>query len=146
VSYLPPDYTPAPEQGTMTAGVYPNCILADFKALTRDQSMKFNALAVFKATYRDTDSGNEVEDFIKFGTGRKGGDYYAGLRIERLHALLGLPVPAVGERLNPEALMAAAEGAFFCVELVETTTAQGRTFLNIKDVRADADVDVPSGF
>lgn len=145
MTYLPPDYTPEPEGGRLAAGVYPNCILAEFKVLTKDQSAKMNSLAAFIATYRDTDSGNEVQDFIKFGTGRKGGDYYAGLRIERLHALLGLNLPAAGERIDPDALMAAAEGAFFCVEMVDTVS-NGRTYTNIKDVRGDADVDVPSGF
>lgn len=146
MTYVPPGYTPEPESGRMTAGVYPNCILAEFKVLTRDQSMKMNAMAAFIATYRDTDTGNEVEDFIKFGTGRKGGDYYAGLRLERLHALLGLPIPAAGETIDADALKASAEGAFFCVEIEEGISKQGKPYHNIKDVRGDADVDVPSGF
>jgi hypothetical protein len=143
MTWIPPDYTPEPESGRMTAGVYPNCILAGFK--TAKDPAKLDARFAFIATYKDTDTGNEVVDFIKFGTGRKGGDYYAGLRIERLHALLGLAVPAAGERIAPDALMAAAEGAFFCVELTETTS-NNKTYTNIKDVRADADPDLPAGF
>jgi len=143
MTYTPPGYTPEPESGRMTAGVYPNCILTKFQ-IAKDPA-KFDARVVFIAEYRDTDTNNDVTDFIKFGTGRKGGDYYAGLRIERLHALLGLPLPAAGEAIDPEALMACAEGAFFCVELVDTIS-NGKTYTNIKDVRGDADVDVPSGF
>ena len=139
MSWSPAGYEPEPESGALTAGIYPNCILSDFKQLDADKAAKCNARVVYVATYEDTESGAQATEFIKFGTGRKGGDYHAGLRIERLHAILGAPL---GATVNVADLMACADGVTFTVEL-EETSSNGKTYTNVTDVRASSDVAAP---
>lgn len=132
MTYVPPNYeSPA----ALQAGVH-TCVLSSFKEAPPSRDGKY--VAAFVAVYQDVQTGSEVSDFIAFGRpGNPKGDYWSGLRIERLFAIMGLPEPVPGQPLDITALLLAADGVQFEVELV-----QNGSYLNIQDVRGMA---VPVG-
>lgn len=126
MTYTPPNYTPQP---ALSAGVH-TCVLSAFKPAPPAKNNGY--AAAFNAVYQDVDTGSEVQDFIAFGRpGNPKGDYWSGVRIERLFAIMGLPAPEPGKDLDITALLLAAEGTQFLVEL-----KQNGQYLNIDDVRA----------
>ena len=128
MSFTPPGVTPSVDFGV---GVHA-CILTDFKQAKSPE--KFSASVVYIATYRDTESGAEKDDIIKFDGSKR--DYYAGLRVERLHAIFGAELPPDGHHPDFKNILDLAEGIFFTVEIDETSS-NGKTYLNIKDVRTN---------
>lgn len=129
MSFCPPGVTPAVPFG---AGVHNACILVKFEQIRKVEN--FKASVVYIATYRDTESGAEVDDVIKFDGSKR--DHYAGLRVERLHAIVGSELPPDGHHPDFKNLVALSDGIFFTVEL-EETQSNGKTYLNVKDVRAN---------
>lgn len=124
MGFNPPGVSAAPSLGP---GVYPACILVDIKQAANSPTGKYQVAYV--ATYRDTESGCEVVDWIKWDGSKR--DYYASLRVERLHALFGVELPPEGHHPNFKELLALSDGYFFTVEM-----EQSGEYVNIKDVRA----------
>ena len=78
---------------------------------------KFQAQAVFIATYRDTTSAVEIDSVIKFNGSKS--DFYAGQTIDRLFAAAGLEEPATGEVLDLTTLLTSIDGQAFKIEVNE---------------------------
>jgi len=104
MSYVPPGVS------TQTLGPGTHTVfLTDLKEITQpDRLAKFNAQAVFVATYKSVESAIEIDQVIKFNGSRA--DFYAGQTIDRLHLAAGLPEPAAGERLDLENLKNLLDG------------------------------------
>jgi hypothetical protein len=134
MSFCPPGVTPAADFGN---GVHNACILVKFEQVNKPAA--FNASVVYKAVYRDTESGAEVDDVIKFDGSKR--DYYAGLRVERLHAIIGAELPPDDHHPDFKNLLDLSDGLFFTVEMSETQK-DGKTYINIKDVRANEEAVV----
>ncbi|MEN6586810.1 MAG: hypothetical protein ABFE02_12290 [Sulfuricella sp.] len=124
MSFNPPGVS-APQ--TLGPGVYPACILVSIEQAKPSSTGKYQIAYV--AVYRDTESALEVTDWIKWDGSRR--DFYAGLRIERLHAIIGADLPPEGHHPNFKELLELSTGVYFTVE-----TEQNGEYVNIKDVRA----------
>ena len=136
MSYVPPGVptrtTPEPQADApkMGVGVH-TCSLVSFVEAAPSPAGKY--YVAFIATYQN-EKGEQIKDWIKWvGTGA---DYYAGLRIERLCAIFGAPVPDDHAPLDPAGMMEFAEGIEFLVKITENTAKDGRVYLNIEDVMA----------
>lgn len=104
MAYCPPNVS-TQTLGPGTHQVY----LTDLKEITQpDRLQKFNAQAVFVATYKSVESAVEIDQVIKFNGSRA--DFYAGQTIDRLHLAAGLPEPAPGEPLDLENLKGLLDG------------------------------------
>ena len=129
MSFCPPGVTPAADFGV---GVHNACILVKLERAKKPEA--FKASVVYIATYRDTESAAEIDDIIKFDGSKR--DHFSGLRVERLHAIIGAEIPPDGHHPDFKNLLDLSDGLFFTVELAETQK-DGKTYLNIKDVRAN---------
>jgi hypothetical protein len=134
MSFTPPGVVAAAPFG---AGVHASCILVKIDQVKKPEA--FKASVVYIATYRDTESGAEIDDIIKFDGSKR--DYYAGLRVEHLHAIIGAELPPDGHHPDFKQLLDLSDGLFFTVEM-EETQSNGKTYLNIKDVRANDEVPI----
>jgi len=130
MAWTPEGITSVP---SLLAGTYPACILVSFDEAKPSPTGKYQRAWV--AVYRDTESGAEVTDWVKFDGSSK--DYYAGLRMERLHAIMHADIDV---RIDCKNLMNMANGIVFTVEIT-STTKNGNTYHNIADVRSN---DTPS--
>lgn len=122
-------------------GIHTACILDRFTMARPSKDGKYQVAYV--AAYRDTETRQEIEDWIKFDGSKK--DYYSGLRVERLHAILGADLPPDGQHPDFKHLEELSDGVFFTVE-IEETQSNGRTYHNIKDVRANDENGVAASF
>ena len=94
MTYCPPNVSAQ----TLAPGVH-EVYLMGMKPITDPGKLaKFQAQAVFIATYKSTDTAVEIDSVIKFNGSRA--DFYAGQTIDRLHMVAGLPEPAAGETLD----------------------------------------------
>lgn len=121
MNWTPKGVTPSALFGV---GIHEQCILADFKEARPSKDGKYQRAYI--ATYRDTMNVAEIEDWIRFDGTKK--DYYSGLRIERLHAIVGADL---GEDIDVKTLLDLSDGVMFTVEI-----EQNGQYLNIKDVRS----------
>jgi hypothetical protein len=104
MSYTPPGVSTQ----TLAPGTH-QVWLTDLKQITQaDRLQKFNAQAVFVATYKSVESAIEIDQIIKFNGSRA--DFYAGQTIDRLHLAAGLPEPQPGEPLDLDNLKALLDG------------------------------------
>jgi hypothetical protein len=99
----------------------------DFKQAKPSKDGKYQDAYI--ATYRDTESAAEIEDWIRYDGSKK--DYYAGLRVERLHAIFGADL-VQGENIDIKALLELSEGILFAVEV-----EQNGQYSNVIDVRSN---------
>lgn len=107
MAYCPPNVS-TQSLGTGTHSVF----LADLKEITDTAKLaKFAAQAVFVASYKSVENAVEIDHVIKFNGSKA--DHYAGLNIDRLHMVAGLPAPTPGEPLDLENLKALLEGIEF---------------------------------
>lgn len=119
MSYVPPGVS------TQTLGPGQHqVVLIDLKEITQpDKLAKFNAQAVFVATYKSVESAVEIEQIIKFNGSRA--DFYAGQTIDRLHLAAGLAEPAVGESLDLDNLKTLLDGVELLLEVNDKGYANG---------------------
>ena len=104
MSYTPPGVSTQ----TLGPGVH-QVFLKDLTQITQaDRLAKFNAQAVFVATYKSVESAIEIDQIIKFNGGRA--DFYAGQTIDRLHLAAGLEAPTPGDDLDLENLKNLLDG------------------------------------
>jgi len=108
MAYCPPNVTIQ----TLEAGTH-SVFLTDLEEITDPSKLaKFNnAQAVFIATYKSTQTAIEIKHVIKFNGSKA--DFYAGLNIDRLHIVAGLPAPNPGDTLDLENLKALLDGIEF---------------------------------
>ena len=100
---------------TLGPGTHP-VFLTGLKRITdRDKLGKFNAQAVFIASFKSVETAVEKDLIIKFSGAPA--DHYAGLNIDRLHLAAGLETPAAGEPLDLENLTNLLDGVVLTLEI-----------------------------
>ena len=107
----------------LQAGTYPACILVSFDEAKPSPTGKYQRAWV--AVYRDTESGAEVIDWIKFDGSTR--DYYAGLRMEALHSIMGADI---NNKIDCKNVMDLSNGIIFTVEM-KSTEKNGKVYCNI---------------
>ena len=113
MTYCPPNVSAQ----TLAPGVH-EVYLMGMKPITDPGKLaKFQAQAVFIATYKSTDTAVEIDSVIKFNGSRA--DFYAGQTIDRLFLAAGLEVPATGEELDLTTLLTSIDGQAFSIEINE---------------------------
>lgn len=113
MSWTPAGVTPR----TLEAGQH-SVWLTDLKEITDPGKLaKFQAQAVFVATYKDTATAISIDQVIKFNGSKA--DFYAGQTIDRLYQAAGLPEPEAGETLDLENLKNLLDGVELLLEVNE---------------------------
>lgn len=113
MAYVPPGVS----HQSLGAGTHP-VFLMDLKQITQpDRLQKFNAQAVFVASYKSAESAVEIDQIIKFNGSKA--DFYAGQTIDRLHLAAGLPEPVPGEALDLQDLKKRLDGVELLLEVNE---------------------------
>lgn len=111
MSYVPPGVSTQ----ALGPGTHVVC-LTEIKEITDPAKLaKFNAQAVFVATYKSLEGCIEIDQVIKF-TGSRA-DFYSGQTIDRLHLAAGLPEPAAGEPLDLDLLNQRLDGITLALEV-----------------------------
>jgi len=109
--YVPPGVSAQ----TLAPGTH-EVYLTGFKPIDDPAKLaKFQAQAVYIATYKSVESAIEIDQVIKFNGSRA--DFFAGQTIDRLHLVAGLPEPAAGEVLDIFALLIKIDGQPFFLEI-----------------------------
>lgn len=117
--YLPPG-VPA---STFAPGVH-QVILAEFGTITKPDTLsKLGAKVAYKATFKSLETAAEIDLLIKFNGSKS--DYYAGLNIDRLFAVAGLPEPVPGTALDISAMVLALNQKNILIEVNDRGYAQG---------------------
>lgn len=121
MSYVPPGVS-AQSMGPGSHTV----VLTNLTQITDPAKLvKFNAQAVFVATYKSLESATEMDQIIKFNGSKA--DFYAGQTIDRLHMAAGLPEPAPGEPLDLANLQIKLDGVELTLEVNDKGYANGIT-------------------
>ena len=111
MSYTPPNVTTQ----ALGSGVHPVWMTNIKEIADPGKLAKFQAQALFIATFKSVETAQEIDLIIKFNGSKA--DYYAGLNIDRLHLAAGLPEPAAGEVLDLVALGNALDGVELQLEV-----------------------------
>jgi len=108
---------------SLTPGIH-EVVLTDLKQITDPAKLaKFNAQAVYVATWKSLENAVEIDQVIKFNGSKS--DYYAGLTIDRMCLAAGLEEPTPGEPLNVDVLKAELDGVTVLLEVNDKGYANG---------------------